>query len=363
MNPIKSLSQFTVVTMNVNGMSQKCKRRKILTHCKHERADIIALCDTRMSEATNKHFLNQTKEYNIHSTLGKNGGRGVSILIHRNFPFQINEIKKDERNRNFLVINGTIYNRKISFAAIYGPNSDDPGFFQYIFDTLQNQNTTHNIILGDFNVTRNHNIDNMNYVTERHPNSRRALNNLIAQQSYHDYIRDISGDQILWTWQKPNSNKRSRLDLILTTSNLYTYIKSASHMEMVGSDHKGVKMVFDFDQFKKGPGLLRISNKTIKDPAFKEKTLKRMVEVFARNHMPANKPRNYNFYIDASEQELNNFRSLSYEQLSKEPMKYNEIRIYEEIMNEVRIAATEHKFEDRNQDSKDLRKIKDKYLY
>ena len=54
-------------------------------------------------------------------------------------------------------ITASIYNKKITISNIYGPNSDNPSFFNTFFYTLQE--STEIIICGDFNTAVNPIID------------------------------------------------------------------------------------------------------------------------------------------------------------------------------------------------------------
>lgn len=58
--------------------------------------------------------------------------RGVIILLHKSVPFHIQDIIKDPAGR-FVIIQGELLTERINLVNIYGPNKDDPRFYNNIF--------------------------------------------------------------------------------------------------------------------------------------------------------------------------------------------------------------------------------------
>jgi len=54
--------------------------------------------------------------------------RGVAILIHKNLPFTLDEVIKDDEGQ-FVFISGFLYGERILIGSVYGPNTFEPSFF------------------------------------------------------------------------------------------------------------------------------------------------------------------------------------------------------------------------------------------
>ena len=71
-------------------------------------------------------------------------------------------------------------------SCIYGPNEECPNFYTDLFLRIANFNIPESILIGDFNVTLNHDVDNLNYAAPRNVRTRNNLNSLISDYSYTD---------------------------------------------------------------------------------------------------------------------------------------------------------------------------------
>ena len=56
-----------------------------------------------------------------------------------------------------------------------GPDNESKTFFQTVFDDTNEEEFTHKITVGDFNVALNHDYDTSGYLHINNPNSREYL--------------------------------------------------------------------------------------------------------------------------------------------------------------------------------------------
>lgn len=89
-----------------------------------------------------------------------NYARGVLVLIHKTIPFQNSNIIRDPSGR-YVIIQGTIFSLSLNLVSVYGPNEDNPKFFEDLFLTLSTLQGSF-IIGGDFNCTLNPLLDRKN---------------------------------------------------------------------------------------------------------------------------------------------------------------------------------------------------------
>lgn len=92
------------------------------------------------------------KVYHATNKLAKT--KGVPILLSKHLPIEISDSLTDE-DGCYLFIKGSIWNRPITVANIYSPNTAQVSFFRGISMTLTSFQSGILILGGDFNVALN----------------------------------------------------------------------------------------------------------------------------------------------------------------------------------------------------------------
>ena len=84
------------------------------------------------------------------------------------------DIKKREDQRDKIKTHSTNQS-VIKTAAIYAPTDNLPSFWNTVHETMGDN--PNKLIMGDYNVTLDHNLDAYGYKTDPHHKSRKAINN------------------------------------------------------------------------------------------------------------------------------------------------------------------------------------------
>ena len=173
------ISDFRIGELNVNGLNSQNKQLALKIHCDFFDVEIMVLIDTRLNEETARLLENNwDNRYWIHSlgiNTGNGIGRGIFIGILKTSPVTIYD-KLKVKNGNMLLINFSRDSRTFCLACIYGPSSGDrPGFFECLFFKMASQICDHKLIVGDFNVAINHEIDTFNFTGVCCQNARACL--------------------------------------------------------------------------------------------------------------------------------------------------------------------------------------------
>ena len=88
---------------------------------------------------------------------GRSDARGTLTLLNNNTEKKILTVKCD-KNGNYIISNSLIENSfTITLVNLYGPNRDDPNFYNEIGNLIEDIETYFVIICGDWNVVQDFN--------------------------------------------------------------------------------------------------------------------------------------------------------------------------------------------------------------
>lgn len=133
----------------LGGLNHPVKRKKIFTHLKQLKTDIVFLQETHVRSSDNSKLMACWAGQHFHSTFQAKA-RGVSILVANHISFEPNNVTADKNGR-FVIVSGKLFNTKVILANIYAPNVDDASFFDRVFSLLQDLDSHFLILGGDFN--------------------------------------------------------------------------------------------------------------------------------------------------------------------------------------------------------------------
>ena len=76
---------------------------------------------------------------------------GVSILFNNNFKYEVLKEKRD-LNGNHLALDVVIHKQKLTLLSLYGPNMDNPDFYDQIMNIIEDFGYDRYFLCGDFNL-------------------------------------------------------------------------------------------------------------------------------------------------------------------------------------------------------------------
>ena len=154
------MSSVIIGSVNCRGLAEKIKRVDIFCICK-ELYDITVLTDTHCCLENESHWLVEWGYIGKFSCYSSRS-REVAVLFKNSLEFKINSEILDT-NGNFVILDITIQDYRLTLVAIYGPNDDNPDFFQSLQSKICLYENTSVIVVGDWNVVQNYNKDTFNY--------------------------------------------------------------------------------------------------------------------------------------------------------------------------------------------------------
>ena len=135
-------------------------------------------------------------------------------MIDKNVEYTIHKQTIDIGG-NYIVLDITVCNQRLTLINIYGPNNDDPVFFQNIANLIDITNNDKYILYGDYNCILDPILDSYNYKHVNNPKARDKVIEMINTNNMIDPFRENFPKLKRYTWRKKNPLKQARLDYFL----------------------------------------------------------------------------------------------------------------------------------------------------
>ena len=143
--------QLKTLSLNVRGINQSIKRRKLFRWLHHQRAQCYFLQETYSDE---KCISSWEAEWGgkVYASHGSKHSKGVMFLMNPNFDCQVENCIKDKNGR-FIILDLKADDSHLILANIYAPNdsAQQITFFKNLQDVLLPFSGEKIIIGGDFN--------------------------------------------------------------------------------------------------------------------------------------------------------------------------------------------------------------------
>ena len=334
-DPTLTASSFSVGTYNVRGFSDSKKQVQIMQYLKKFKCEFYCLADTRFDNFKENQFRNDFgSQYRIFCANYSSNARGTMILVSKETPFDlIDYIATPDGNRITIIFK--YYGKQVSLSALYGPNTDEPDFFESLFRDVYDLNIEHNIITGDWNTAPEAK-DYANYVTFPHPGARAVINESMRDYNCFDTYRHFNKNTRAYTYRSDGGPQKSRLDYCIASNSLLQYTKKSIIKHKFRSDHDFTLNCFDFHGVKMGRGFWRLDNLLLKDEVFITKiedSIKLCLAKYVRNA-------NYeNFLEQAPADAIDNFLNQPAHSFHNFEYTINPNLLVEMLLNDIKNSA------------------------
>ncbi len=99
--------------------------------------------------------------------------------------------------------------KELLLVNIYGPNKDNPAFYQSHSETVKRYKNHNVVVVGDWNLVLDSQLDCYNHKHINNPTAKEAVENMILELELTDVWRENNPQCKRYTWQKPNRLKQS----------------------------------------------------------------------------------------------------------------------------------------------------------
>ena len=158
----------------------------------------------------------------------------------------------------------------VSFVlcSIYAPNQDNPGFFLNVCELLAGS-IHKTILLGDFNLTLDPELDSL-HTTTNNNNARQMLEQIMKECLLIDIWRIRNTEQKQYSYFRHNPLKASRLDFALVSQGIQEMVEECFYVLGLLTDHSGMYMAIKFSGSDRGKGFWKFNTSHLKIPEFLE---------------------------------------------------------------------------------------------
>ncbi len=193
----------------MSGLSRPSEERDVLQYLRQSKYSIICLQDTHFSRSNERRILQEWR-YKAYFNSFDSRSRGVAIFLNNNFEFTIHNSFSDNSG-NVLMLDIEICNKRITLVNIYGPNKDDPSFYEILNNNATKFGNADILIVGDWNLLLNPEIDGYNYKHVNNPQARYQVLRLMNDLNLFDVWREENHDVKKFTWRRKIQNQRVQM--------------------------------------------------------------------------------------------------------------------------------------------------------
>ena len=154
------------MSLNVNGLGNPIKRSKVMAILKKEKADIIFMQETHLSQQEHEKLKRFGFKNTFYNSYVKSHRRGIAILVANKFKFEsFKEIK--EKKGRYLIVKGRIEQDIVTLVNVYAPPDTNKLFFKSLTDVIALEAEGVCICGGDFNIVLNQHLDTTSLTRNR----------------------------------------------------------------------------------------------------------------------------------------------------------------------------------------------------
>ena len=153
-------SYLSIITLNVNGLNDSTKGRRLAEWIQKQDPYICSLQETHL-KPRDTYRLKVKGWRKILHTNGDQKKAGAAILISDKIDFEIQAVKRDKEGY-YIMIKGTIQEEDITIINICAHNIEAPQYVRQMLRSMKGEINNNTIIVGDFNTRPHLWIDQLN---------------------------------------------------------------------------------------------------------------------------------------------------------------------------------------------------------
>uniref|UniRef100_A0A8C0LAL5 RNA-directed DNA polymerase n=1 Tax=Canis lupus dingo TaxID=286419 RepID=A0A8C0LAL5_CANLU len=230
-------SYLSIVTLNVNGLNDPIKRRRVSDWIKKQDPSICCLQETHFRQK-DTYSLKIKGWRTIYHSNGPQKKAGVALLISDKLKFTPKTVVRDEEG-HYIILKGSIQQEDLTILNIYAPNVGAAKYINQLLTKVKKYLDNNTLILGDFNLalsildrSSKHNISK----------ETRALNDTLDQMNFTDIYRTLHPNSTEYTFFSSAHGTFSRIEHILGHKSGLNRYQKIGIVPCIFSDHNALKL-------------------------------------------------------------------------------------------------------------------------
>ena len=258
------MSILQIESINCRGLREKRKRLDIFEKAQKESVNILCLQETHLTSEDQQMLKSEWNATHIIAGSETNAG-GVMIIIEHNFEFKIHA-KYFSQDGRYIIIDLEIPEvARFILVNLYAPNKDSPIFFEKLFDDIEKLNNKNIMIVGDWNLVNNFELDTLNYKNRNNPKACEIVDSYKNKLDLVDIWRMAHPSLKHYTWKQLFYKKMARLDFFLISDSLLSLYANSTIKPAYRSDHSPINLQIYISKHKRGKGTWKLNNSLLLD--------------------------------------------------------------------------------------------------
>uniref|UniRef100_A0A8C0RHN3 RNA-directed DNA polymerase n=1 Tax=Canis lupus familiaris TaxID=9615 RepID=A0A8C0RHN3_CANLF len=270
-------SYLSIVTLNVNGLNDPIKRRRVSDWIKKQDPSICCLQETHFRQK-DTYSLKIKGWRTIYHSNGPQKKAGVAILISDKLKFTPKTVVRDEEG-HYIILKGSIQQEDLTILNIYAPNVGAAKYINQLLTKVKKYLDNNTLILGDFNLA----LSILNRSSKHNISKEtRALNDTLDQMDFTDIYRTLHPNSTEYTFFSSAHGTFSRIDHILGHKSGLNRYQKIGIIPCIFSDHNALKLELNHNKkFGRTSNTWRLRTILLKDERVNQEIkeeLKRFME-------------------------------------------------------------------------------------
>ena len=253
------MTSIKIESINCRGIRQREKRIDIFNKAIEDHLSILCLQETHI-KPEDLNILRDEWNVNFYISGKETNSGGVLIALANNFEYKCHKEISDSQGRYVILEIELVGVARFLLVNLYAPNEDDPAFFENIFNVIENSDTKNLILVGDWNLVMNYEMDTLNYKKKNNVKAREKLLTFIEKLNLIDIWRHTHENTKRYTWRQNFYRKMARLDFFLISETLLDIHANTKIKPSYKSDHCPIQLEIFTSKTKKGKGIWKLNN-------------------------------------------------------------------------------------------------------
>uniref|UniRef100_A0A8C0MIE1 RNA-directed DNA polymerase n=1 Tax=Canis lupus familiaris TaxID=9615 RepID=A0A8C0MIE1_CANLF len=270
-------SYLSIVTLNVNGLNDPIKRRRVSDWIKKQDPSICCLQETHFRQK-DTYSLKIKGWRTIYHSNGPQKKAGVAVLISDKLKFTPKTVVRDEEG-HYIILKGSIQQEDLTILNIYAPNVGAAKYINQLLTKVKKYLDNNTLILGDFNLA----LSILDRSSKQNISKEtRALNDTLDQMDFTDIYRTLHPNSTEYTFFSSAHGTFSRIDHILGHKSGLNRYQKIGIVPCIFSDHNALKLELNHNKkFGRTSNTWRLRTILLKDKRVNQEIkeeLKRFME-------------------------------------------------------------------------------------